>query len=220
MKNEMLELARRRYTAKRYDPAKPLSDETLNDILEILRLAPSSLNIQAWHFYALRSPEALAKIRPAVKDFNAERVENAPVVLIFAVDTDLNADKVRRLTAQERADGRYREVESIPGFVEKLEAFRIAGMEAYCQGPDRGVVWATHQAHIALGFLLLAAAGMGVDATTLGGMKFDEVDRILGLAERKQTAVMAVALGYHSADDRNATCPKSRFPLEQVATIL
>lgn len=40
--NPMLEIARRRYTAKHYDPAKSLSDEDLHDLLEIMRLAPSS----------------------------------------------------------------------------------------------------------------------------------------------------------------------------------
>ena len=44
--NSMLELVKHRYTAKRYDANKPISDETLNDLLEVLRLSPSSVNIQ------------------------------------------------------------------------------------------------------------------------------------------------------------------------------
>ena len=48
--NSMLELVKHRYTAKRYDANKPISDETLNDLLEVLRLSPSSVNIQPWHF--------------------------------------------------------------------------------------------------------------------------------------------------------------------------
>lgn len=84
----------------------------------------------------------------------------------------------------------------------------------------RGECWAANQCHIALGFLLLAAAGMGVDATTLGGMHFEKVDEILGLAAKGQKSVMACALGYRSSDDWNADAPKSRFPLDAVATIL
>lgn len=53
--NSMLELVKHRYTAKRYDANKPISDETLNDLLEVLRLSPSSVNIQPWHFYALKT---------------------------------------------------------------------------------------------------------------------------------------------------------------------
>lgn len=83
-----------------------------------------------------------------------------------------------------------------------------------------GECWAANQCHIALGFLLLAAAGMGVDATTLGGMHFEKVDEILGLAAKGQKSVMACALGYRSSDDWNADAPKSRFPLDAVATIL
>lgn len=67
--NPMLDIARRRYTAKHYDPAKPLSDEDLYDLLEIMRLAPSSVNIQPWHFYVLRSESAIRALAPAVKDF-------------------------------------------------------------------------------------------------------------------------------------------------------
>ena len=48
--NAMLEIARKRYTAKHYDATQPLTDEELDDLLEILRLTPSSINIQPWHF--------------------------------------------------------------------------------------------------------------------------------------------------------------------------
>lgn len=78
--NPMLEIARRRYTAKHYDPAKPLSDEDLHDLLEIMRLAPSSVNIQPWHFYVLRSEPAMSALAPAVKDFNVERIRNASAI--------------------------------------------------------------------------------------------------------------------------------------------
>ena len=106
--NSMLELVKHRYTAKRYDANKPISDETLNDLLEVLRLSPSSVNIQPWHFYALKTKEALHAIRPAVKDFNLERTEHAPVIIVFAIEKHLDDAYVHRLMAQEAADGRFR----------------------------------------------------------------------------------------------------------------
>lgn len=218
--NSMLELVKHRYTAKRYDVNKPISDETLNDLLEVLCLSPSSVNIQPWHFYALKTKEALHAIRPAVKDFNLERTEHAPVIIVFAIEKHLDDAYVHRLMAQEAADGRFRGQFADPEFAAKLEAFRCASVKAYCSGADRGECWAANQCHIALGFLLLAAAGMGVDATTLGGMHFEKVDEILGLAAKGQKSVMACALGYRSSDDWNADAPKSRFPLDAVATIL
>ena len=215
--NAMLDIARRRYTTKHYDPAKPLSDEDLDALLEVLRLAPASVNIQPGHFYAVKSAEAKAKLMPAVKDFNVERVRDAAVIVILAVERDISSSGyLDRLLAQEVADGRY--APDAPRA--SLDSLRRSAVAAYCAGPDHGERWASEQAHIALGCLLMAAEGMGVDSTTLGGLYFDEVDRIFGLAEAGRKSVVAVALGHRAADDSNASRPKSRFPKEAVTTVL
>ncbi|WP_084260737.1 nitroreductase family protein [Moraxella ovis] len=39
-------MAQSRYTCKAYDPTKRIDDTTLDHILQALRLAPSSINIQ------------------------------------------------------------------------------------------------------------------------------------------------------------------------------
>ena len=217
--NPILEVARRRYTAKHYDAKKPLTDEELRDLLEILRLAPSSVNIQPWHFYVARTPEARARLMPAVKDFNLERVREAPVIIVFAVERDLAA-RLDEVNAQETKDGRFDAAAVASGFDKVVMEVRKTGVAAYCAGPDKGGAWAAEQAHIALGFLLLAAGAMGVDATTLGGMWFDKLDEILGLPEQGRRAVMACALGHRAADDANAVRPKSRLPFEKVVTFL
>lgn len=101
-----------------------------------------------------------------------------------------------------------------------MKRVRGEAVKTYCAGPDKGEIWAREQIGIALGFLLFAAGGMGVDATTLGGLWFDKVDEILELEKAGRHAVIGIALGHHSADDANASRPKSRFPFEEVATIL
>lgn len=217
--NPILEAARRRYTAKHYDAKKPLTDEALHDLLEILRLAPSSLNIQPWHFYVARTPEARARLMPAVKDFNLERVREAPVIIVFAVERDLAA-RLDEINAQETKDGRFDAAAVASGFDKVVKEVRKGGVAAYCAGPDKGAVWVAEQAHIALGFLLLAAGAMGVDATTLGGMWFDKLDEILELPAAGRHAVMACALGHRALDDSNAVRPKSRLPFEEVVTFL
>lgn len=52
----LLARMRSRYTTKHYDPARRIPDDYLEALLEVLRLAPSSVNIQPWHFYVVRSP--------------------------------------------------------------------------------------------------------------------------------------------------------------------
>lgn len=217
--NPILEVARTRYTAKHYDAAKPLTDAELHDLLEVLRLTPSAVNIQPWHFYVARTPEARARLMPAVKDFNLERVRDAPVIIVFAVVRDL-ARRLDEVNAEEVKDGRFDAAARASGFDKVVMEVRRTGVAAYCAGPDKGGVWAAEQAHIALGFLLLAAGAMGVDATALGGMWFEKLDEILGLPEKGEHAVMACALGHRAADDANARRPKSRLPFDEVVSFL
>ena len=72
-----IQIARTRYTAKHYDPAKRVSDADLATLLEVLRLSPSSVNSQPWEFFVAGSEEAKSKLMPAVLDFNRERVQHA-----------------------------------------------------------------------------------------------------------------------------------------------
>ena len=78
------------------------------------------------------------------------------------------------------------------------------------------MAWETAQAYIALGFVLFAAAGMGIDSTALEGVDYDKLDAILGLRERGLRSVVAVSLGYRAENDSNACRPKSRLPKEDV----
>lgn len=217
--NAMLEIARKRYTAKHYDATQPLTDEELDDLLEILRLTPSSINIQPWHFYVVRSPEARAKLLPAIMDFNIKRVEEAFAIVIIATESGL-VDRVATITDQERADGRFDEAARVSGFDREVEAVRTSSVKRYCSGEDQGFNWASNQAHIALGFLLFGAAGMGIDATALGGIKFDRVDELFGLKALGRRAVIGCALGHRSKNDSNACRPKSRLPREALVTVL
>ena len=47
---EILDILRSRYTTKTYDSTFHLSDKQLEDIKEMLRLCPSSINSQPWAF--------------------------------------------------------------------------------------------------------------------------------------------------------------------------
>ena len=69
-----------------------------------------------------------------------------------------------------------------------------------------------------MGFLLFAAAGMGIDSTALEGVDFPKLNEILGLDEKNLTAIAAVSLGYPK--DGNAQRPKSRLTRDELFTSL
>ena len=209
----ILDLMHQRYTAKHYDETKRVSDKDMETLLEVLRLSPSSVNIQPWHFYSFESKEAISRLLPAVPAFNTERFK-ASDIIIFAVPTHIDDAFLDALYEQEKADGRY---EGWTGS-QRPDAMRCNNAKTKLQDPDALFLYASNQVYLALGCLVMAAASMGIDSTILGGMDFAKVDEILGLKEKGERSVVGIALGYHAEYDANATRPKSRLSKDKVIT--
>ena len=74
--------------------------------------------------------------------------------------------------------------------------------------------------YIALGFLLLGAAEMGIDACPIEGFDAAAMDQALDLEAQGLASQVIVALGRKSEQDFNAGLPKSRLPESAVITKL
>ena len=207
---DILELMQTRYTTKHYDETRRVSDKDMEVLTEVLRLSPSSVNCQLWHFYLLDTKEAIQKLLPAVPDFNSERFK-APQLIIFTIPLTVDEAYWDNLYEQEKADGRY------VGWTspERPDALRRRSAEKL-KDPQALNLYASNQVYLALGCLTVAAASLGVDCTILGGMDLAKVDEIMGLTAKGEHAVVGMALGYRAANDANATRPKSRWPKEKV----
>lgn len=112
---DIVELVRTRYTTKHYDPARRISDRDIADLMEVLRLSPSSVNSQPWHFFVTGTDEGKARVMPAVLDFNRPRVADASHLVVFAVPVEFTEERFRRLVAQELADGRVTAEDAVSG---------------------------------------------------------------------------------------------------------
>ena len=64
----------------------PVADQTLRDLYEILKWAPTSANAAPARFAFLRSKEAKERLRPALAPGNIEKTMTAPVTVIVAYD--------------------------------------------------------------------------------------------------------------------------------------
>lgn len=210
----MLDLARTRYTTKHYDASRRVSEEDMAALTEVLRLSPSSVNAQPWHFFVTGTEEGKARIMPAILDFNRPRVAEASHLVVFAVKKSIDEAYFQRLLAQELADGRIKTEDIASG----VDAGRRHFVGIHSTSEEALVDWEARQAYIAMGFLLAAAAEKGIDSTCLEGIDAEKMDEILGLSEKGLRTVVAVSLGYRSASDANATRPKSRLPLDEVVT--
>src|SRR5258705_4968328 len=65
---------------------RPVTDETLRDLYDLLKWAPTSANAAPARFAFLRSKEAKERLRPALAPLNVEKTMTAPVTVTIAYD--------------------------------------------------------------------------------------------------------------------------------------
>lgn len=65
---------------------RPVSDDTLRQLYDLLKMAPTSANCSPGRFVFVRSPEAKEKLRPALSSGNSAKTMAAPVTAIVAND--------------------------------------------------------------------------------------------------------------------------------------
>ncbi|QIK60106.1 NAD(P)H-dependent oxidoreductase [Dysgonomonas sp. HDW5A] len=192
-----LDLAKERYTTKEYNPDKKITDEKIQQLKDILRLSPSSINSQPWKFFFISDQEtkdSLAK----VSYFNEGRIKNASHLIVFTVVDDISFFENHNLSSLAEGSVMY------------YNQFMKPKGETVIKS------WLRQQVYLSLGFFLSACASLGIDSTPMEGIQAEEYDRILDLDTHK--TLFAVAIGYKNPDDSNqpAINPKSRLPLEQI----
>src|ERR1700733_8808950 len=65
---------------------RPVSDQTLRDLYELLKWPPTSANAALARFAFLRSIESKERLRPALTPTHVEKTMTAPVTVIVACD--------------------------------------------------------------------------------------------------------------------------------------
>ena len=211
------ELVRSRHTCKAYDPQRPLSEEQLAQLQAILRFSPSSVNSQPWHFFLVSSEAGKAKLVPALTEHNMEKVRCAPLTVVIATKTELDDAHLQALLAQEELDGRFGGNEEAKKGADGARRYYV-GLNSTT--PQKQQEWMARQAYIALGFLLMGAATLDLDATPIEGFFPEKLDAALGLTELGLKSVVVASIGHRSEQDFNAALPKSRLPAEQLITWL
>ncbi|MFM7023784.1 MAG: nitroreductase family protein [Flavobacteriales bacterium] len=196
-----LDLANSRYTTKKYNPTEKIPEDKIQQLKEILRLSPSSINSQPWKFLFI-SDENLKRALAAVSYFNEPKINNASHFIVFTAidDVQLFEEHVR----QNLPEG------SLAYYNLHLKSLPDAEIKS----------WLQHQVYLALGFFLSACASMGIDSTPMEGIKTEEYTKILQLKGYK--TLFAVAIGYRDAEDKNqpSVKPKSRMKLEDVVQVI
>lgn len=174
-----------RYAVKKMSGNK-VSEEKLNEIVESIRLAPTSLGMQPFELLVIKNQELKEKMVPI--SFNQTQVRDASCVLVFSIWNDnyeAKAEEYFQLIQKER------NVTS-----ESLVDFRkmVLGFLSTMTNEQKNS-WARNQAYIALGVALSSCAVLQVDSTPMEGFNAKELDTLLNLKEENLSSVVMLAIG-------------------------
>ena len=212
---DILEIMRSRFTSKDYDTTRRLADQDVQELLEVCRLSPSSVNAQPWHFFLIDTPQAMKKAQACSGEFNAGRF-NASHLIAFAVPVKPDQAYTDALYQCECEAGRFG-----PNTPEvRPDAWRVDMLLEMGKDPDRWYQYAANQVYLALGCVTVAAAMKGIHSTIIGGYDAKAFDSAFGLDTMGMRSVVLISLGYGANDDANATLGKARLSAQQVISHL
>lgn len=210
----LLPIAQQRYSCKVFDKSKKISNETLNELKEIIRLSASSLNLQPWHFIVVSSDEAKQKAALATEgmlSFNTSKITDASHTIILCVRNTITNQYIDKILDQEQADGGIKDEEEKDARSQAYYYF--LGLH---ENMDDVKAWSTRQLYIALNSILLGAQSLGIDAVPIEGVNTTVLDEQFAIQDTDYSAALVVSLGYRSEDDFNASLNKSRLPSDEL----
>ncbi|MCX6793474.1 MAG: NAD(P)H-dependent oxidoreductase [Candidatus Falkowbacteria bacterium] len=191
-----------RYATKQFNKDKKLSTEEIDNIIEAIRLTPSSFGLQPYKVFVITNSELREKLKQAA--YNQTPLTDASHVIVFTVPTDFSETQVDAYL-NEVANTRGMTTESLQGFKSMMMGF------VSNHNTDQLKDWAARQAYIALGQLLTVAAIAKIDAVPMEGFNPAQFDEILNLKEKNLASVVAAGLGFRDEADAHAALAKVRF---------
>lgn len=198
-----------RYATKKMDPAKSVSQEKVDTIIEAIRMSPTSSGTQPFELLVVTNPELRNDIRKAASDQSP--ITDGSHLLVFAAwdnYTEARIDEVAKLNVEKRGD-----LPLIGQYYGNLKASYVP------RDAEINYAHAARQAYIALGIAMVAAAEQDVDCTPMEGFDPRKVDEILGLKDRGLRSVVLLPLGYRdSTGDWLLNMPKVRKSRETMVT--
>ena len=171
---------------------QPVPAELLQEVYEIAKFGPTSMNTQPARYVFLTTPQAKARLAPALSAGNVEKTNSAPVTVIIAKDTRF-----------------FEHMPTIWHGPNAKEMFE--GNVPMAQGT------ATRGTTLAGAYFMIAARALGLDCGPMSGFDIAKVNAEFFSDGRYQVDFL-LNLGY--ADQSKAFPRNARLSFDQVAVVL
>ncbi|MFA6028209.1 MAG: nitroreductase family protein [Elusimicrobiota bacterium] len=197
---DVLEAIRKRASANKFDPARPLSEAQVRELVELATRAPSSFNIQHWRFLAVTRKEDREKLKGLA--YNQQKVADAPVVFVVLGDPRAHENLAHALEGSVKA-----------GLMDAKAVQGLSGMAAGMYADPRAQRdEAIRSGAFAAMTLMLAAEAKGLVAGPMIGFDPDAVKKEFKIPERL-IPVLMLPVGYAAPGNWPQ---KPRLPVDEV----
>ena len=141
---------------------RPVADETLRELYELMKWAPTSVNGNPVRIVFLRSAEAKQRLAPALASGNVDKTMSAPVTAIIGYD--------------------LRFYEHLP----QLMPHNLAYRDMFARAPELTETTARRNSSLQGAYFIIAARALGLDCGPLSGFDHAKVDHEFFPAERRE----------------------------------
>ncbi|CCJ83823.1 malonic semialdehyde reductase [Cronobacter dublinensis] len=163
----------------------PVSDEQLRDIYDMVRLGPTSANCSPARLLFVRTPDAKARLLPALSSGNVEKTLRAPVTAIVAWDHEF--------------------YEALP------QLFPYADARAwFTSSPAVAEETAFRNSSLQAGYLIMACRALGLDTGPMSGFDRAAVDAEFFSGTTWKSNLL-INIGYGDAATLHPRLPRLSF---------
>jgi 3-hydroxypropanoate dehydrogenase len=131
---------------------RPVTDETLREVYDLMKWGPTSANAMPARFVFLRTPRAKERLRPALAAGNVQKTMTAPVTVIIAYDLKF--------------------YDKLP----KLFPHSPAMRNLFADTPDLVTATARRNSSLQGAYFIVAARAIGLDCGPMSGFDNSKVD--------------------------------------------
>lgn len=165
---------------------KEVTEELINELYELMKWAPTSMNCQPAHYVVVKSQEAKEKLNTAVAPGNQAKTLAAPATIIVAYDTQFHNNLPEQFPAYPTAKDMFEGNEVF----RETTAFRNSSLQG--------------------AYLIMAARSLGLDCGPMSGFDNKTLDESF-FPDGRYKSNFIMNIGYGDASKNHPRGPRLDF---------
>ena len=214
-REEVIALQHQRYATKKFDPTRRISDEDWATLVEVGRLAPSSLGFEPWKMLLLNNEVMKQDLKPMAWGA-VSMLDGASHFVIYLARKGVNYETayIEKLMQEVR----HRSYDPNSAYAHRIKSFQESDAQL---NDERSLFdWASKQTYIQMANMMNAATLMGMDSCPIEGFDKAKVEAYLeekGVLDTSEFGVSVMcAFGYRDEDIK----PKVRWNTESIYEVI